>query len=38
MSAVKAETREKRLATLIAESGAGRTIRPLTPPSRRNPA
>jgi len=31
MSAVKAETREKRLATLIADSAAGRTIKPLTP-------
>ena len=31
MSAVKAETREKRLATLIADSAAGRTIKMLTP-------
>jgi uncharacterized protein YdeI (YjbR/CyaY-like superfamily) len=35
MSAVKAETRERRLATLIADSEAGRTIKPLTPPSKR---
>lgn len=35
MSAVKEATRERRLATLIADSEAGRTIRPLTPPSKR---
>jgi uncharacterized protein YdeI (YjbR/CyaY-like superfamily) len=35
MSAVKEETRERRLATLIADSDAGRTIKPLTPPARR---
>jgi uncharacterized protein YdeI (YjbR/CyaY-like superfamily) len=31
MSAVKAETRDKRLAQLIADSEAGQTIKPLTP-------
>jgi uncharacterized protein YdeI (YjbR/CyaY-like superfamily) len=35
MSAVKEETREKRLATLIADSEAGRPIKLLTPPSKR---
>ena len=34
MSAVKEETRERRLATLIADSAAGRTIKPLTPTTR----
>ncbi len=38
MSAVKAETRERRLATLIADSEAGRPIKSLTPPSKRKPA
>ncbi len=37
MSAVKEETREKRLATLIADSEAGRTIKLLTSPSKRKP-
>lgn len=37
MSAVREETREKRLATLIADSEAGRTIKPLTLTSRRKP-
>lgn len=37
MSAVKEETREKRLATLIADSEAGRTIKPLTLSSKRKP-
>jgi hypothetical protein len=32
MSARKEETRQRRLQTLIAESAAGRKIRPLTPP------
>ena len=36
MSAVKKETRERRLATLIADSGAGRTIKPLTPTARQS--
>ena len=31
-SAVKQETRDRRLATLIADSAAGRTVKPLTPP------
>ena len=31
MSAKKEETRERRLATLIADSAAGRKIKPLTP-------
>jgi uncharacterized protein YdeI (YjbR/CyaY-like superfamily) len=31
-SAKRAETRERRLATLIADSAAGRTVRPLTRP------
>lgn len=34
VSAKKEETRERRLATLIADSAAGRTIRPLTRPER----
>ena len=34
MSAIKAETRTRRLATLIAHSAAGRTVPPLTSPSR----
>jgi len=38
MSAVKEETREKRLATLIADSEAGRPIKLLTPPAKRKPA
>lgn len=38
MSAKKAETRQKRLETLIADSAAGRTIRELTPPSKRRAA
>jgi uncharacterized protein YdeI (YjbR/CyaY-like superfamily) len=37
MSAVKEETRERRLATLIADSEAGRPIKLLTPPSKRKP-
>jgi hypothetical protein len=37
MSAKKDETREKRLATLIADSEAGRTIKLLTPPAKREP-
>ena len=35
MSAKQEETRERRLATLIADSAAGRKIKPLTPPRRR---
>jgi uncharacterized protein YdeI (YjbR/CyaY-like superfamily) len=31
-SAVRQETRERRLTTLIADSAAGRTVKPLTPP------
>jgi uncharacterized protein YdeI (YjbR/CyaY-like superfamily) len=31
-SAVKPETRDRRLQTLIADSAAGRTVKPLTPP------
>jgi len=38
MSAVKEETRERRLATLIADSEAGRPISLLTPSSKRKPA
>lgn len=38
MSAVKEETRERRLATLIADSEAGRPIKLLTPSSKRKPA
>jgi uncharacterized protein YdeI (YjbR/CyaY-like superfamily) len=38
MTAKKEETRERRLATLIEDSGAGRTIAPLTrrPPGKKN--
>jgi uncharacterized protein YdeI (YjbR/CyaY-like superfamily) len=36
MSAKKQETRDKRMATLIAVSEDGRTLAPLTRPSRRN--
>jgi uncharacterized protein YdeI (YjbR/CyaY-like superfamily) len=35
MSAKKEETREKRLATLIEDSARGRTVPPLTRPTRR---
>jgi uncharacterized protein YdeI (YjbR/CyaY-like superfamily) len=35
VSAKKTETRERRLATLIADSAAGRKIKPLTPPTRK---
>lgn len=35
MSAKKEETRQRRLETLIADSAAGRTIKELTPPSKR---
>ncbi len=35
MSAKKEETRERRLATLIADSEAGRPIKPLTPPAKK---
>jgi uncharacterized protein YdeI (YjbR/CyaY-like superfamily) len=35
MSAKKEETRDRRLATLIEDSAAGRTVRPLTPPAER---
>ena len=35
VSAKKPETRARRLATLIADSAAGRTIKPLTPPAKR---
>lgn len=34
ISAVKEETRQKRLATLIADSEAGRTVKHLSPPAR----
>jgi uncharacterized protein YdeI (YjbR/CyaY-like superfamily) len=34
MSARKEETRQRRLATLIADSAAGRRIKPLTPPGK----
>ncbi len=34
-SAKMPETRERRLATLIEDSAAGRTVKPLTPPSKR---
>jgi hypothetical protein len=37
MRAVKEETREKRLATLIADAEAGRTIKLLTPTTKRKP-
>ena len=35
ISAKRAETRARRLATLIEDSAAGRTIKPLTPPGKR---
>ncbi len=35
VSAKRPETRERRLASLIDESEAGRTVKPLTPPGRR---
>ena len=35
ISAKKPETRARRLATLVADSAAGRTIKPLTPPAKR---
>jgi uncharacterized protein YdeI (YjbR/CyaY-like superfamily) len=35
ISAKKAETRQRRLETLIADSATGRTIKELTPPSKR---
>jgi uncharacterized protein YdeI (YjbR/CyaY-like superfamily) len=35
ISAKKPETRARRLATLISDSAAGRTIKPLTPPAKR---
>jgi uncharacterized protein YdeI (YjbR/CyaY-like superfamily) len=35
VSAKRPETREKRLATLIEDSVAGRTVKPLTPPAKR---
>jgi uncharacterized protein YdeI (YjbR/CyaY-like superfamily) len=35
ISAKKPETRARRLATLIADSAAGRTIKPLTPTKRK---
>ena len=38
MSAVKEETRERRLATLIADSAAGRPIKLLATPARKSPA
>jgi hypothetical protein len=34
MSAQKEETRQRRLATLIADSAAARKIKPLTPPGK----
>lgn len=37
-SAKQAETRQRRLATLIADSAAGRTIKELTPLNKRGPA
>jgi uncharacterized protein YdeI (YjbR/CyaY-like superfamily) len=36
VSAKREETRERRLATLIDDSANGRTVAPLTPPSRRS--
>jgi uncharacterized protein YdeI (YjbR/CyaY-like superfamily) len=36
ISAKRPETRARRLATLIADSAAGRPIKPLTPPAKRN--
>lgn len=38
ISAKKAETRQRRLETLIADSVAGRTVKELTPPSKRQRA
>lgn len=38
MNAQKEETRQRRLETLIADSAAGRTIKELTPPSKRRAA
>ncbi|NTU78426.1 MAG: bacteriocin-protection protein [Chloroflexales bacterium] len=38
MSAKKAETRQRRLETLVADSAAGRTVKELTPPSKRQHA
>ena len=35
VSAKRDETRERRLTTLIADSAAGRKIKPLTPPARK---
>jgi uncharacterized protein YdeI (YjbR/CyaY-like superfamily) len=35
ISAKRPETRARRLATLIADSAAGRTVKPLTPPAKR---
>jgi uncharacterized protein YdeI (YjbR/CyaY-like superfamily) len=35
VSAKRPETREKRLDTLIEDSAAGRTVKPLTPPAKR---
>lgn len=35
VSAMRAETRQRRLATLVADSAAGRTVKPLTPPGKR---
>jgi uncharacterized protein YdeI (YjbR/CyaY-like superfamily) len=35
VSAKRPETREKRLETLIEDSAAGRTVKPLTPPAKR---
>jgi uncharacterized protein YdeI (YjbR/CyaY-like superfamily) len=37
ISAKRPETRARRLATLIADSAAGRPIKPLTPPAQRKP-
>jgi uncharacterized protein YdeI (YjbR/CyaY-like superfamily) len=37
ISAKRPETRARRLATLIADSAAGRTIKPLTPPAKQKP-
>ena len=34
VSAKRPETRARRLATLIEDSAAGRTIKPLTPPGK----
>src|SRR5262249_45123754 len=38
MSARKEETRQRRLATLIDDSAAGRKVKPLTPPGTRREA